>query len=252
MARYQIILAYDGTDFNGFQRQATGSQNRTVQGVVEDALRRLKWPGGKLLAAGRTDSGVHAHGQVIAFDLDWAHPPLALQAALNANLPLDVAIQAVHPVADDFHPRYDALSRCYRYQIYCQPVRDPLRDRYAWRVWPALQVDRLERAAAYLPGTHDFAAFGTPPRAGSSTVRNVLRAEWRYSQEELSFEIEANAFLFHMVRRLVGFQVAIGQGMADVERLVEALQGGPCPVVQYLAPPQGLTLLRAVYSNDPT
>ncbi len=247
MARYQIILAYDGTGFNGFQRQAKGPNSRTVQGVVEDALRRLNWQGKRLLAAGRTDSGVHAQGQVVVFDLDWAHTPQALQAALNANLPPDVAVQALHPVADDFHPRYDALSRSYRYQIYCQPVRDPLRDRYAWRAWPAPQVERLERAAAYLPGLHDFAAFGTPPRAGGSTVRNVLRAEWLHTRDELSFEIEANAFLFHMVRRLVGFQVAVGQGLVEVERLAEYFQGGSRPVVQYLAPPHGLTLLHVVY-----
>jgi len=250
MARYQIILAYDGTDFSGFQRQAKGPQNRTVEGVVEDALRRLNWTGEKLLAAGRTDSGVHARGQVIAFDLDWAHSLQALQAALNANLPPDVAAQTAHLVADTFHPRYAARARCYRYQIYCQPVRDPLCDRYAWRVWPAPQVDQLEQAAAYLPGMHDYAAFGTPPRAGSSTVRNVLRAEWRRSQDELIFEIEANAFVFHMVRRLVGFQIAIGQGLVEIGRLAEYFQSGSRLIVQHLAPAHGLTLLRVDYPND--
>jgi tRNA pseudouridine38-40 synthase len=153
-------------------------------------------------------------------------------------------------VAQGFHPRYDAQARCYRYQIYCQPVRDPLRDRYAWRVWPAVLLGSLQRTAAYLPGTHDFAAFGTPPRAGGSTVRNVLRAEWRQDQDELHFEIEANAFLFHMVRRLVGFQVAIAQGMLEVDELAEYLQSGRQPAVQYLAPAHGLTLVRVVYPYD--
>ncbi len=129
MARYQVILAYDGADFFGFQRQADGCGQRTVQGVVEQALRRIGWQGRAILFAGRTDVGVHASGQVIAFDLDWLHSTDALLAALNANLPADVAAQAAQLAADDFHPRYDARARCYRYRLFCQPRRDPLRER---------------------------------------------------------------------------------------------------------------------------
>ncbi|HZW05020.1 MAG TPA: tRNA pseudouridine synthase A, partial [Anaerolineaceae bacterium] len=122
MERYQVILAYDGTEFQGFQRQ-TGT--RTVQSEIETALRRLGWQGRSILSAGRTDTGVHAAGQVIAFDLDWTHSPETLGRAMNAFLPSDVAVKAVRATAPDFHPRFDAVARCYHYRIYCQPARDP-------------------------------------------------------------------------------------------------------------------------------
>jgi tRNA pseudouridine38-40 synthase len=248
MAHYQVILAYDGTEFSGFQRQAGESKSRTVQGTLEMALRKIGWQGQSILSAGRTDAGVHASGQVVAFDLDWTHSIADVQAALNANLPPDVAVQAVRLAAADFHPRYDALSRRYRYQIFCQPVRDPLRERYAWRVWPAVSLDRLQQAAAFLTGAHDFAAFGTPPRAGGVTIRRVLRASWMQQQDTLVFEIEANAFLYHMARRLAGFQVKIGQGELEPEVVLDRLEGNPSQLVKEMAPAHGLTLIEVVYS----
>lgn len=250
MAPYQVILAYDGTEFLGFQRQGRQPDERTVQGVVEAALRRLGWNGAAILAAGRTDTGVHASGQVISFDLDWAHSPEQLQAALNANLPPSVAARAVRPATASFHPRYGAVARRYRYHLLCDPLRDPLRERYAWRVWPAVALDRLQKAAALLPGTHDFAAFGTPPRAGGSTIRSVYRAGWWAEGPGLIFEIEANAFLYRMVRRLVNFQVQIGQGRIEPETLGHCLDAGPQPLVQGLAPPQGLILVEVVYPPE--
>jgi tRNA pseudouridine38-40 synthase len=251
MARYQVILAYDGTDFFGFQRQVSGPRERTVQAVVETALRQLGWQGKSILASGRTDTGVHALGQVIAFDLDWAHAPEALRSAINAHLPEDVAVQTVTQAADDFHPRYAALSRRYRYRLFCQPVRHPLRERYTWRVWPPVDFSLLREASAYLHGTHDFAAFGTPPRTGGSTVRTVTRAEWiAISPDEVVFEIIASAFLFRMVRRLTSFQVAIGQGLLEPQAMREYLETSSMVLVQNLAPPQGLTLVEVIYRDN--
>lgn len=245
MARYQVILAYDGTDFKGFQRQAGGA--RTVQGVIEAALSQLGWQGASILAAGRTDTGVHASGQVIAFDLEWRHSCDALLAALNANLPQDVAARAAHLVQSGFHPRYDALARRYRYRIFCQANRDPLRERYAWRVWPAIDLPRLVQSVKLLTGTYDFAAFGTPPRVGGTTMRSVLQAGWVQEEDELIFNVLANAFLYHMVRRLVGLQVAIGQGRIEPQAVLERLDRELPGVVKYLAPPQGLTLVEVIY-----
>ena len=172
MARYQIILAYDGTDFLGSQRQA---ETRTVQSELEKALRKIGWQGRSILLAGRTDTGTHASGQVAAFDLDWGHGLTKLQDALNAHLPRDMAVWGVKATADDFHPRFDACSRRYRYRLFCTGMRDPLRERYAWRVWPP--VADLTSLAAIWSGTHDFAVFGSPPRAGGSAVRTVVSAE---------------------------------------------------------------------------
>src|SRR5512137_908139 len=128
MARYQIILAYDGTGLSGSQRQATA---RTAQSELEKALRQLGWQERSVLLAGRTDTGVHASGQVAAFDLEWNHPLDALVRALNSHLPAALAVSAAKIVPDDFHPRFDATSRRYCYRLFSQPVRAPLRERYA-------------------------------------------------------------------------------------------------------------------------
>lgn len=248
MARYQVILAYDGAEFFGFQRQASASGQRTVQGVVEQALRRIGWQGGAILFAGRTDVGVHASGQVIAFDLEWSHSTEALLAALNANLPADVAAQAAQPVADEFHPRYDARARCYRYRLFCQPRRDPLRERYAWRVWPEVDGAQMQRAANHLIGTHDFAAFGSPPRHKGVTLRTVYQAQWSPEPPDVwIFEVSANAFLFHMVRRMVGLLVAIGQGKQEAEAVLNYLQNPNGAKLRTLAPAHGLTLVEVIY-----
>jgi tRNA pseudouridine38-40 synthase len=250
MARYQVILAYDGAGYYGYQRQKTGSKAPTVQGAVEAALRQLGWQGSSILSAGRTDTGVHASGQVIAFDLDWAHSLEALQAALNANLPPDVSARAVAPARPDFHPRFAACARRYRYQIFCEPVRNPLRERYAWRVWPGVEPERLHRAASYLLGEHDFAAFGAPPRTGGKTVRKVFQAGWSEASDGLTFEIVANAFLYHMVRRLVWFQVTVGQGELEPDAVCVSLERATPNLVKGLAPSQGLTLVEVIY--DPS
>ncbi len=247
MARYKVILTYDGTDFFGFQRQAISAKSRTIQGVVETALRKLGWQGRSILSAGRTDTGVHAFGQVVAFDLDWDHPSEELQSALNAFLPPDVAAREVYPTEPVFHPRYDALARRYRYQMYSLPVRNPLRERYSWRIWPAIVVDRMQQAAVHLLGSHDFSCFGTSSRAGGTTVRNVLEAFWKEDQSGIAFEIVANGFLFHMVRRLVYVQTSIGQGNLEPDMILKCLENRSPSLVKGLAPPQGLTLMEVVY-----
>jgi len=243
MARYQIILAYDGTDFQGFQRQAKA---RTVQGVLEAALTRLGWSQRVILFAGRTDTGVHGAGQVVAFDLEWQHSSEELTRALNANLPADVAVRQVREAAPNFHPRYHAKGRTYQYWIYCEPERDPLRDRYAWRVWPAPGLDQLRQAARLLPGVHDFAAFGSPPRPEGSTIREVFWAQWEPQAGGLLFEVSANAFLYHMARRMVFLQVQVGQNRLALDALAQAVQAA-LPQPPGLAPAQGLVLNEVWY-----
>ena len=245
MARYKVILAYDGTEFFGSQRQA---EARTVQRVFEAGLRKLGWQDTSILLAGRTDSGVHASGQVAAFDLSWHHPPDALLRALNAALPKDVAVRLLTPCADDFHPRFDALNRSYRYEIDCDPPRDPLRERYTWQVWPVPDFDLLQAAASELIGTFDFVAFGGPTRPEGSTIREVQQARWHQQGKRLTFEVTANAFLYHMVRRMVFVQVSIGQGKLEAGIISRVLsQPQSQPKFQGLAPPQGLALVAVSY-----
>jgi len=250
MAHYKVVLAYDGTDFCGFQRQASESKKRTIQAEVEAALKQLGWRGQSILAAGRTDSGVHAMGQVVAFDLEWRHSLDDLRSALNAKMPSEIAALQVCQTATDFHPRYDAWARCYHYRIICQPVRNPLLERYAWRVWPSVDLDRLQRAATCLLGSHDFGAFGSAPSGIGSTERMVFHAQWRDTLNCLTFEIIGNAFLYHMVRRLVHYQVEIGKNRLDVASIQALLQNGAGEMVKGLAPANGLTLTEVFYTDE--
>jgi len=247
MVRYQVILAYDGTQFHGSQRQL---EVRTVQGVFEDTLRELNWAGESIMLAGRTDSGVHAMGQVLAFDLVWRHPPEDLRNALNALLPSDLSVRKVAECNPEFHPRYNALSRSYRYRILLEPVRNPLEERFSWRVWPTPAWDRLQATSELFLGIHDFAAFGSPMRARGSTVREIIAAGWQHVNDYLVFTVTANAFLYHMVRRLVHVQVMVGQGGLQIDDILKYLETPDGPPIQGLAPPQGLTLIEVKYPRE--
>ena len=246
MARYQVILAYDGTGFTGSQVQAN---SRTVQGELERALRNLGWSDRTVIMAGRTDTGVHATGQVAAFDFEWAHEAEKLLKALNAKLPADLAVTSLLPVSAEFHPRFDAISRTYCYRLFCEPIRDPLRERYAWRVWPSLDGNALEQNAGIFLGTHDFAAFGSPTTPKGTTVRTVTKTEWRQMPDgEWQFEVQADAFLYRMVRRLVFVQASVAQGKCSLEKVRNALkeQG---KLSSGLAPAHGLTLVEVTYGS---
>jgi tRNA pseudouridine38-40 synthase len=248
MARYQAILSYDGTAFAGFEAQVN---KRTVQGELEKALKVLKWGGRRIMASGRTDAGVHAAGQVIAFDLEWRHGEEPLQAALNAIMPDDVAIRKLSRARDDFHPRFDARRRCYRYGVQISRWRDPLTERYVLRLAHRPDIDKMNEAAGTMLGEHDFQAFGTAPKKGSHTRRTVFRAEWIEPERNcIEFWLEANAFLYRMVRITVGTLLQVGRGtrsVTDFQRLME-LNGkeraGPA------VPAKGLCLERIVYPED--
>ncbi|MEA3350004.1 MAG: tRNA pseudouridine(38-40) synthase TruA [Chloroflexota bacterium] len=244
MARYKIILAYDGTRFHGSQRQR---EVRTVQGEVEEALRKLDWVDKSTLFAGRTDAGVHASGQVAVFDLEWRHPPEDLMNALNANLPDDVAVRRIAETASTFHPRYDAVSRKYSYRVIFDPQPHPLEERYAWRVWPPAELIRLQAAAKAFLGIKDFAAFGRAMKHGGITIREVMAVNWYHDNNYLIFEITANAFLYHMVRRLVYTQMMVGQENLSIDEINLRLQVPDTLPIHGLAPPQGLSLVEVRY-----
>ena len=252
MARYQLTLAYDGTDFFGSQRQAN---KRTVQGELEKALCKVGWTGRSVIMAGRTDTGVHATGQVAACDLDWSHADDDLVRALNAALPTTVAVHEARMVHARFHPRFDAISRRYRYKLFCQPLRDPIRERFAWRIRARMNGEFLADTARLFLGTHDFSAFGsaTTPRGG--TIRTVMKAEWMQAEEdEWHFEVQADAFLYRMVRRLVFVQVAVAQGKVSVETISRSLAEQSSAEIRDekvpagLAPAHGLTLVEVAYA----
>jgi len=242
--RIRASVEYDGTDFEGFQRQRP--DRRTVQAVLEAALGQITNQTVSVVGAGRTDAGVHARGQVIAFQAEWRHSLAELERALNAVLPDDVAVRDLVEAGTDFHPRYDARSRTYEYTIYNSPVRSPLLRRTAWQVARPLDVTAMAQAAAALIGEHDFAAFGRPPK-GENTIRRVIRAEWRTDGPFLFFEIEANAFLYRMVRSLVGMLKRVGEGAYTPQAFTDILAARERERVRVLAPAHGLCLIEVTY-----
>ncbi|MGA9192943.1 MAG: tRNA pseudouridine(38-40) synthase TruA [Anaerolineales bacterium] len=247
MALYKSIVAYDGTDFQGFQRQAEGI--RTVQLELEGALRKMGWEGTSLQAAGRTDSGVHAQGQVISYDLEWSHGEATLTKAFNAHLPKDVAVWSSELAPEGFHPRFSAARRRYRYRVVVGAWPDPLRERYALRIWPEPNLGRMADLARAFVGRMDFGAFGQAPIPGGHTVRQVNQAGWTVQADEMTFAIEADAFLKHMVRRLVAANLAVGQGLIEPEAVIALLDHPELRWEGRLADPQGLSLIAVTYDG---
>jgi tRNA pseudouridine38-40 synthase len=247
MTRYRATLAYEGTAYAGFQRQPAGTP--TIQGNLEAAIQRVCRQTVNVLGAGRTDAGVHASGQVIAFDVNWRHTASDLLRALNANLPRDIALQSIALAEAGFHPRFSARSRTYVYRFYQRRVRQPLWDRRAWRIGYQLDLPAMQQAAALLVGEHDFATFGQPP-TGDNTVRCVLDSALAEDGPEaglIAYRITANAFLQRMVRSIVGSLVDVGRGAMTVEGFDAAFQAADRSQSGPSAPPQGLTLVHVEY-----
>lgn len=245
MAHYQSILSYDGTDFHGFQRQADGL--RTVQAVVENALEKLGWNGSSVSAAGRTDAGVHARGQVVGFELEWRHGLQALTRALNNHLPADVAIQASKQVEPNFHPRFSAHWRYYRYLVVEANQRDPLRERYAQRIWPPVDLGALMELEQVFLGRHDFRAFGPAPVEGGHTVRSILLMEWARKRDVVQLDVVADAFLQHMVRRIAAASLKVASGKLEPDELAVLVDEPSNRWQGSLAKPGGLSLMQVGY-----
>lgn len=239
--RLLAIVEYDGTDFEGFQVQGRG---RTVQGEMERALHKITGEKIRVTGAGRTDTGVHALGQGAHFDTVWERDLRVLHRAMNAVLPNDIAIHSLRNVQDDFSARYDAVSRAYRYTILNQSSRSPLARRYALVVQRSLDVKAMHAAARCLIGKYDFGAFGTPPH-GDNSVREMICAEVKREGARVLVDLEANAFLYRMVRRIVGTLLLVGKGALSVAefRQVFAKQKRAGQSV----PPQGLCLVSVKY-----
>jgi tRNA pseudouridine38-40 synthase len=242
--RFKLIIEYDGSDYHGWQIQPNG---RTIQQTLEEAVARFTGETVRVAAAGRTDAGVHAAGQVVSFVLQAPRAPDVVQRALNALTPRDISITSAEEVSDDFNPRRAARSRVYVYRIWNTRWPSPFWRRYAWHVVRPLDGDAMRTAAAVLVGEHDFSAFQAADCDADTPVRRVLRSELEWREPLITYTIEATAFLRHMVRNIIGTLVEVGSGARsadDVPRLLAArdrAQAGPT------APPCGLCLARVNY-----
>jgi len=250
--RYRARLAYDGTAYRGFQRQRAGVP--TVQASVEAAITAITGQQVSIVAAGRTDTGVHATGQVIAFDVDWQHTDTDLLRAINVTLPDDIALQEIVQQAG-FHPRFDARSRTYVYSVYHCERRQPLLATRTWQIHRTLDLAAMQTAAHVLVGQHDFAAFGKPPQ-GENTVRDLFRSEWvqqpHMDGQLFTYTVEATAFLQHMVRRIVGTLVDVGRGWLKISEFERVFRDADLAQAKTLAPPQGLVFANVRYDDKIT
>ena len=239
------VIEYDGTGYCGFQRQA---RERTVQAELEEVLRRLTQLDCPVVGAGRTDSGVHARGQVVHFQPNWNHPLAELRQAMNALLPADIAVQGIFRVTASFHARHSALSRLYRYAVFNREHRSPFAARFAHQFSPPLDIEAMNQASKRLIGVHDFASFGQPPAVGH-TVREVHVAQWWRQGQWVFFDIEANAFLRRMVRSLVGTLLLVGTGKMPPEEFGGVLAARDRSLAGPTSPPHGLCLERVRYPD---
>ena len=237
-------IEYDGTSYNGWQRQKTGLG---VQQRLEEALSLVANEQVEVTCAGRTDTGVHASGQVIHFDTSAGRSDRGWLLGANSNLPPDISVTWVKPVGDDFHARFSAVSRSYQYLILNRLQRSALHRERAWWVHQPLDERRMHAAAQSLLGEHDFSAFRAAGCQASSATRDVTAIAVTRSGHWVTLDVTANAFLMHMVRNITGTLAVIGRGEAPVEWLAEVLENRDRTAAGVAAPPHGLTLVDVAY-----
>lgn len=245
----RATVAYDGTDFAGFQRQPDGA-GRTVQGELERALADQYGQRVTVHGAGRTDAGVHARGQVIAFYVGEQIPAERVAQALSGRLPRDIGVRQSSVAPPGFDPRRHALSRVYRYTLVEDRLREPLRDRFTTRVRPGLDVARMIAAGEALLGAHDFGQFCADEEPGKNTRRTLSRLSWSRTGELLTVELEAQSFLRKQVRCIMGVLLAVGRRQFGPELVGSMLAGEPRPPQVAVAKPYGLVLERVVYASE--
>lgn len=245
--RIALGVEYDGTDFLGWQRLSHGN---TVQGALEAALSFVADGPIEVTCAGRTDAGVHARCQVVHFDTDVQRTPRAWALGTTSRLPDSVCVRWAQVAGEDFHARFGARARRYRYRILNRPIRAALEARYVtWERQP-LDADAMHRAAQALLGENDFSAFRTVACQARHPNRNVQDIRVQRVGDEVQLEIQANAFLHHMVRNIVGSLLPVGRGEKPVEWLAQLLAGRDRSVAGPTAPSQGLTFLHPVYPKE--
>jgi tRNA pseudouridine38-40 synthase len=244
MALYRVTIAYDGTEYEGWQVQAKG---RTIQGTIEAALSRMAKRPVTVVGASRTDAGVHALGQVAHFEIANSIPPEGLRRGLNSLLPEDIRILETAFAPQAFHARKLARSKTYRYFLDTRPVPSPLRIRFAYHYPHRLDRAAMAEAARLFLGTKDFAAFRAASCEARTTVRDLTVSRLLEEGEELVYEVVANGFLHHMVRNLLGTLLQVGRGRLAPSAIEDLLAQKDRRLTGPTAPARGLHLMRVEY-----
>jgi tRNA pseudouridine38-40 synthase len=244
----RLTLQYDGTAYHGWQQQPG---QVTVQGTLTAHLAAILGERPAVEGAGRTDSGVHALGQVASLRTDRDIKTDRLRIALNSRLPPDILITEAREAPLDFRPSVDALSKVYRYRLYRSPLKPVFEARYVWHWYRPLEVDRMREAARLLIGRHDFRSFESRGSARADTVRELFRFDVLEAGPEVHLEVEADGFLYRMVRNLVGTLTEVGRGHRPVEWVRDVLAAKDRTMAGPTAPPQGLFLVSVRYPDGP-
>ena len=246
--RVALVVEYDGLNYHGFQYQKNVA---TIQEEIEKSIRQFTKEVLRVKAAGRTDAGVHATGQVVAFDTESEYEPYTIIGAMNAYLPDDIAVIEAYRVDAEFDPRRHAVSRTYVYSLLNSDIDRPLRRNYTGLVKGSLDVDQMRRGAAAFIGTHDFSMFaGQVPENSGSSVRRIYKSEFQDISGILKYVVEGSSFLTHQVRRMTGALVSVGKGKISLNQLNEMIENRGSAVAQSM-PPEGLCLVRVKYENFP-
>lgn len=246
MARVCLTIEYDGTAYHGWQVQPC-SQGETIQAVVEGALQKIVKHPVRLHSSGRTDAGVHALGMKAHFDTSTNLPESAYCEGVNARLPQDIAINKAVFVAHDFHARFDAVSKLYRYTIYTASIHSPLQRLYTWHVRHSLDLGAMRKTATILEGKHDFAAFRTSSCAAQTTIRTLHSIQIEQKGGFITVDVCGEGFLKNMVRIIVGLLVATGRGKISLAAAQQMLEQQQRPRAVFTAPAAGLCLVRVDY-----
>ena len=247
MKRVRLIVSYDGTNYCGWQIQNNGI---TVEEVLNHALTDLCREEIAVIGASRTDSGVHALGNVAVFDTNSRIPGEKFSFALNQRLPDDIRIQQSDEVADDWHPRFQDTVKTYEYCFLNRRIPDPMRRLYSYFIYYPMDVENMQKAADYLIGEHDFKSFCTPRTQVRSTVRTIYDLTLTKEGDEIRMRITGNGFLYNMVRIIAGTLARVGTGLYTPERVKEILEAKDRNVSGPKAQPQGITLISIAYPAE--
>lgn len=247
MKNYRITVQYDGTRYRGWQVQK--STDATIQGKLEHVLSTLAGHPVEVIGSGRTDAGVHAVGQVANFHIDDDFSGEELMETLNRYLPEDIAVTEIVEVEERFHSRYHATSKTYCYRIHTSTVPNVFERKYVYTYTDALDVGKMQQAASFLMGTHDFSSFCGNRHMKKSTVRTIIDIEFRRMERELAIYYTGDGFLQNMVRILTGTLIEVGSGRRDPESMKDILAAKDREAAGYTAPPQGLRLEKVTYGT---
>lgn len=247
MKRIRLTVAYDGTQYCGWQIQPNGI---TIEEVLNRALSKILGEAVTVIGASRTDSGVHASGNVAVFDSETRIPSERISYALNQHLPDDIVIVKSEEVSLDWHPRYCDCTKTYEYRILNAKVADPTRRLYTFFVSYNLNIEDMRHAAKYLIGTHDFSSFCSIHTNVEDTVRTIYSLEITPVEDELRIRIQGNGFLYNMVRIIIGTLLRVGRGFYAPEQVKEILEAKNRKAAGVTVPPQGLRLVEIKYSEE--